>query len=119
VTMRHVMCMQRYERSKTTGNKHDVDLMCQYVQGHVPVGIHSWSEVLTEDERLVEQEMAARLPASVTVQGATMDEVVTDVLKDVDAGLYDPYIEALLSALHDRKRTLRGVRLFPRRDRRG
>jgi len=37
----------------------------------------------------------------------------------IDRGDFDPYIELLLSALHQRKLALRGVRGFPRMDREG
>jgi len=37
----------------------------------------------------------------------------------IDRGDFDPYIELLLSALHQRKLALRGVRGFPRLDEQG
>lgn len=88
-------------------------LECQYIKGH-PSDRHSWYAV--EQQDIVDAEKAA---ADEQQRWAQMnDEVVSDLLEDIRCGKWDSFLEALLSAAHDRKRTLRGVRGFPRLERR-
>lgn len=82
-----------------------VTMTCQYIEGH-PSDRHSWFAVNEQDDFDAE---AARQRADAQ-QG---DGVVSEFLTRIEYGNYDSYLEAILSAAHNRKRALRGVRGFP------
>jgi hypothetical protein len=58
---------------------------------------HSWMWVVEQDRKDRE------------ARGKTAPSVVEVLLDNIASGEADPYIEALLAALHGRKRALRGV----------
>lgn len=112
------MCMTIYHRSqrmREIGCKGNFqDLYCQYTASHG--GVHSWGEIfaadsLTETQVIAQREAVAKVVTQPPVNGTA---AVTDFIEGIENGEYDPYLEAILSAGHNRKRTLRGVRLFPR-----
>lgn len=89
-------------------------LKCQYIDGH-PIDRHSWYAIAEQDivdaEKRKVEEQRQKAEAG--------DGTVKEVLEQIEAGLWDSYIEVMLSALHDRKRALRNVRGFPNLERRG
>lgn len=101
------LCNETYTRPQRQGEKTRQVLSCQYIANH-PGERHSWSIVETQDEH--EQAAAAQRYFAPT------DE--KELLERIEAGFYDSILEALLNAGHNRKRTLRGVRGFPRLERR-
>lgn len=108
-----LMCMNRYARSMEVAPKGAVDLYCQYPAGHaVACSWQSIKEADTEQVRLgsitFQGEYLPDLPAEV------VEEFVLHVMTMIERGNLDEYLEALLGETHDRKRTRRGVRLFPR-----
>lgn len=82
-------------------------LGCQYIAGH-PTERHSWFAVKEQDDH--------DILANIQRQQAPSDE--KELLERIEAGIYDSVLEALLNAAHNRKRTIRGVRGFPRLERR-
>jgi hypothetical protein len=99
------MCMAKYDRAKAVGEARFQPLYCQYVFNHD--GEHSWESMSLLD--FVNREQAHPLPTP-----ETPSYEVGKLVGQIDLGHWDPYIELLLTALHDRKRALRGVRGFPR-----
>lgn len=81
-----------------------VHLSCQYLAGH-GADRHSWYAVEQTD-------IAAGLRIRVAED---LPPELRRVAQQIEAGLHDDWLELLLSVLHDRKRTKRGVAGFPRR----
>jgi hypothetical protein len=103
------MCMKRY--SRTHINPKNVDLYCQFRTNHT--GDHSWQDIKAADDSAEEVDVPlVEVPDPDEVE--TMERNVLTLVHAIDRGAFDPYLEVLLAAAHDRKRTLRGVRLFPR-----
>jgi len=59
---------------------------------------HSWEWLRRAEEEVVEEVVKAGGPPE-----------IDDLIEGVAAGLYDPYVESLLAALHGRKRAIRNV----------
>lgn len=101
------MCMKRY--SRTHINKNNVDLYCQFRTNHD--GDHSWEEIKRADDAAEQVEVPlVEMPET----DDTMEQNVVVIVNAIDRGAFDAYLEVILASAHDRKRTLRGVRLFPR-----
>jgi hypothetical protein len=69
---------------------------------------HSWEWLhrLEEEERVAEEHVEEAV-AEVVVTGGPPE--IDDLIEGISIGLYDPYIESLLAALHGRKRSMRSV----------
>lgn len=76
---------------------------CTFVAGH-PIEKHSWETLRVQDEADAE----AR---KVWSDSSTPNDVLI-LLSNIRSGNADPYLEAILSVCHNRKRALRGVRGF-------
>lgn len=99
-------CDEYYERYVDGELTH---VRCTYVSGHQ--ANHSWWTLREQDAA----EAAARAQeiaqtATQTVDGDSLD--IRRLLIDIRDGVYDPYIEPILTFTHDRKRVLRGQRTF-------
>lgn len=116
------LCNYPYDRPQVLGGER---LLCQYLADH-PKDTHSHHTVQVADEAELEiRAQAERLAAAVDSVKSTpygdlndaqlvpMD--VTMVVKSLEDGDYDDYLELILAAAHDRKRAKRGTRGFPRR----
>src|SRR3712207_157596 len=111
------LCMARYVRKDIVAGA--VDLYCHYPAGH---HVHSWSTIKIEDDRL-RQEAEERLKKSTISRRIIGEETsqerieaeVENFCVDIEDGKFDQYLEFILSVAHDRKRTVRGARFFPRR----
>lgn len=68
-------------------------LVCHLPQGHNVTALteHSWEWLKTAEE------------------SDTEPPELEELIEDIAAGQYDPYLESLLAALHGRKRALRNV----------
>ena len=86
-------CPEIYVRNPTE------HIQCTYIAGHTAER-HSWQTLMDQDEADAE----ASDPTPTVVQ-AFLDAILE--------GEVDPYLEAILAAGHNRKRTLRGTRGFP------
>jgi hypothetical protein len=111
-----LMCMERYVRSEVTGNKHDVDLYCQYTHQHGTVS-HSWQLLREEDMAVREAKEQQPPPVVPEQQHLPLDHPSTEkyaemICESIEEGHLDLYLEVILSFGHDRKRTMRGVRGF-------
>ena len=105
--MRVSLCTSTYAR-EPDGPRGPVEYMhCQYIASH-PTERHSFFAVQTQDE------------LDVVAQAQSCVAVGDDktLLENIEGGSYDSLLEAILSAAHNRKRALRGVRGFPRMERR-
>lgn len=73
---------------------------------------HSWYALKISDDAALETLREEREAGE-----SDLPAHIVDFITEVEAGEHDPYIEALLAALHDRKRCRRGVAGFrsPRR----
>lgn len=106
------LCMARYPRKEVMGQQYE-DLYCQFPAGHADglsdEPVHSWEAIRGNDDLLLHgvRQLGFRSPES----------IVADLIEGIEAGEYDDWLEAILSAGHDRKRARRGVRGFRRRDR--
>lgn len=103
-----LLCNVPYERSKRYQD-HGIlrpyaVLLCQLKAGHE--GVHTWSGVYAMDTGAL---MSLGPPTEVTTTST-----VEDFIDGIAVGEYDPYLELILAAGHDRKLALRGVRGFPR-----
>jgi hypothetical protein len=90
------MCDMVYPRGGDT-------IPCTYIKGH-PKNKHSWEALRLQDE----VDAAAR---RAWVDSDTPSDVLV-LLSNIKSGAADQYLEAILSVCHNRKRALRGVRVF-------
>lgn len=102
-----IMCMKRYSRKHI--NKNNVDLYCQFVSGHD--GDCSWEVIRKADDAKTEVQVPV---VDLTEVDDSMERTVVAIVNGIDNGAFDPYLEIILASGHDRKRALRGVRMFPR-----
>lgn len=112
----HKVCGQEYQ-SVQTGEV----LACTAPVGHTKAELHDprrfyhsweWLRRAEEEEALAVAQEAAQeaLEASeeeITISGGPPE--IDDLIEGIGIGLYDPYIESLLAALHGRKRSMRSV----------
>lgn len=96
-------CREEYLRV-LTGSKERIQ--CTYIDGHSSE--HSFRTLMVQDETdktALEQRLDLLQPDG--------DKSALAIVRNIEEGKADPYLEAILSAAHNRKRALRGVRLFP------
>lgn len=106
------LCMIQYHRKERlatagiTGNF--VSLPCQDLQGHD--GEHTWAAIYNADTVRIER--AKTVTADAAAAEASIGEpakAADDLCGNIRAGVFDPYLEMILAAAHNRKRTLRSV----------
>lgn len=101
-------CRATYSRAEEGMERH---IRCTYIDGHV--ARHSWETLKMQDDvdREVEQiSVAQELACDV------LPPTLQKVLRAVEDGAYDDYLELILAVGHNRKRALRHVRGFVRSD---
>lgn len=101
-------CLAVYDRL-LPGARQPEYVQCTYLTGHE--ARHSWETLKQNDDEARVRER--------TLDDA-LDEApsfVREIILDITAGRVDDWIEAILAAGHDRKRTKRGVKGFRRGDR--
>lgn len=101
-------CDAVYVRPATTGVSEGDTVQCTYVFQH-PTPRHSWESLKAQDEADVVAAMARR-------QVQHLPDDVKAILRAIQDGQADAYLEAILTVAHNRKRSLRGVRGFPELD---
>lgn len=86
----HRICGQTYT-ARSSGEQ----LVCTLQQGHNVTELtdHSWEWLRREEET--------------ELIGGLVE--IDELIEGIAAGVYDPYIESLLAALHGRKRAMRSV----------
>lgn len=103
------LCMRRYERSdrmKKAGLKLTYqDLWCQFPKQH-PAGC-SWQQMFDLDTDAITKTMVGQ---SDTIDKTTA--LAVEIIDAIEDGDLDAYLEAILAAGHNRKRCLRGERMF-------
>lgn len=103
------MCRETYRRpAEVTHGKRTVE--CTFIEGHP--ARHSWESLKIQDACDLEAQRASTDPA--------LDDLppeVVAILDNITEGHADPYLEAILAVTHNRKRALRNVPGFARRDR--
>lgn len=104
-----VQCREVYDRI-LPDDLAPTHVRCTYIEGHD--ARHSFETLRQSDEVLRSESLRAVRASGDTPKG------VQNFLEAIEAGLLDPYIEAILAAGHDRKRARRGVLGFPRTARR-
>jgi hypothetical protein len=104
------LCNKEYIRIETSTRTSQM-LRCQYIKDH-PSERHSWFAIAEQDAF----DDAAAAQREDAIQAG--DAEVKNILDRIDLGYYDSYIEAFLAGFHNRKRTIRNVRGFPRMERR-
>lgn len=110
------LCNAQYERVPLAGPPGVVHILkCQYIKDH-PADRHSWYAIHLQD---IEDKAAYNQRVQAEVQAVAGDSEVKDILDRIVLGYYDTFIEAILNAAHNRKRTVRGMRGFPNLERRG
>jgi hypothetical protein len=84
-----------------------VPVRCTFLKDHG--ANHSWYALQASDEAALEAKRRAR--------GSDLPPHIATLIQEIEDGQHDPYIEALLDALHGRKLCRRGVAGFrtPRR----
>lgn len=97
------LCRQPYRRPKDQGV-----LTCQYIADH-PTHRHSFFAIQEQD----------KVDALAEEQRRTANTPEKGLIENIELGMHDSILEAILNAAHNRKRALRGVRGFPRMERRG
>lgn len=97
-------------------------MFCQYKANHL--GNCSWQEIRNADDELLvrrsqavieDAEQSRRVVVIVDEEGGTSitgSAVVDALVLQIKDGEFDPYLEIMLNAAHNRKRALRGVRGF-------
>lgn len=124
------MCMEPYVRSQRLGSGIYATLYCHAPRHDDPTQpvVHTWAAIYDHDTLVLaerqraEAEEEARAEEPVMPLGEDQDYVSPAaqagvIVTKITAGDYDPYIEQILAAGHDRKRALRSVPGFPRKDR--
>lgn len=105
------LCFEPYVRSDVFGSKF-VTQYCQHPRRHL--GTHSWFELREADLAILRTAERAALaqPAVPCEDEEDVDLAAAHAIKvcnNILLGAYDPYLEMLLAAGHDRKRALRGT----------
>lgn len=115
-------CPATYSRS-LPGAGAPTYVRCTYIEGHTS-DRHSYETLKVEDDVERDRLRAERAAAAAAAASATRPPIATDLppllaelLRGVDAGDLDDYLELLLAAGHTRKLARRGVAGFPRLDR--
>lgn len=106
--------MERYARSDRMKGEgfggNYADLYCQYQKNH-ELNNHSWASIARSDTDAINEKHKDEACEADVSPVAT---AAADVVEAISTGVYDPYLEMILAAGHNRKRALRGVPGFRR-----
>lgn len=128
------MCTQKYDRMKRLKAAPFQPLFCTNPcapGSETCIGPHSWQNIYDSDSQALDAVIDRMREHVVEQERTVIDPVGIQALQDnanaahgvlaleaeqvctgLDEGRYDPYLEAILAAGHNRKRKLRGVRSF-------
>lgn len=98
------LCMAPYRRHESWMAR-EIVMHCQHPKGHD--GECSWQK--TKDADDAEAAASAR-----AVERAASQEDAQTLCEDIEGGVWDEWLESLLTVLHERKRTLRGTSTYRR-----